>query len=127
MDTNTRARLENIQATVTEDFRRNNPQMFAGQMPEATTGNRTEPPSQTPGLPFALNLLRNDLEQLFTEVSELRERLRPVMLERVRGEEPHLPQPPSPVCKAAMEVWEAHGIVRRLRQVVELTIIELDI
>lgn len=127
MDTNTRARLENIQATVTEDFRRNNPQMFAGQMPDAATGNRAEPPSQTPGLPFALNLLRNDLEQLFTEVSELRERLRPVMLERAWGEEPHPPQPPFPVCKAAMEVFEAHEIVRRLRQVVELTIIELDI
>jgi len=84
-------------------------------------------PTQRPALPFALNLLRNDLERLFAETSELRERLRPVMLERARGEEPHPPQPPFPVCKAAIGILEAHEIVRRLREIVESTIIELDI
>ncbi len=117
-----------IKASVTDEFRRENPQMFAGQMPKTMIDNRGEPESQTPGLPFALNLLRSDLDQLFTDTCELRERLRPFLLERIQPDEKQPPpQPPFPVCKVATQVLETHEIVRHLRHLVELTIIELDV
>lgn len=117
-----------IKASVTDEFRRKNPQMFAGQMPEAMIGRPSELESQPPGLPFALNLLRNDLEQLFTDTCELRERLRSIMIERVQPDEKQPPAPtPFPVCKVATQVLETHEIVRRLRKLVELTLVELDV
>lgn len=74
----------------------------------------------------AINLIGNDVRQLLENISDLRARLSPLLAER---ESSNLPlRPGLPVaCKMAAELSGIHDIVQNARELVEITMLQLDL
>lgn len=73
-----------------------------------------------------VNLLVNDTRQLQEGIGELRARLSPILADRSAPAE-RLLTPPHPLCKMAAELAEAHATVRQCRELIELTLMQLDL
>lgn len=74
----------------------------------------------------AVNLLSNDMRQLLEEIGELRERLSPLLAERkalVQEGQTGLPAN----CKLAAELNDIESIVQNAREIVAITMSQLDL
>lgn len=86
--------------------------------------NEVGPPDHL-SIQGVINLLGNDTRQLHEQLIELRQRLAPLLSERDTRAE-HGPSLPIN-CKMAAELYDIHTVVQNSRQLVEITMLQLDI
>ncbi len=74
----------------------------------------------------AINLISNDMRQLLEVIGELRARLSPILAEGQSSERKSGPGMPV-LSKTAAELSDIHGVVQNARELVEITLLQLDL
>lgn len=74
----------------------------------------------------AINLIGNDMRQLLENISDLRAKLSPMLAERESSNRPLRPGLPV-ACKMAAELSDIHSVVQNARELVEITLLQLDL